>query len=183
MSPRTHLMPPALRDAFRTFAFALVGDLPAVVAGGFAAEWTLAQDLDLFMFGDPTLAKTCHQLHQQGVEYARASVLYTGENRPVIMLQTPLLPIHLIGCVETDYHALLDTFDISTHRWAVTKSGVHLRGNDATTVFEPGRVLVPHRLTASRVEKLQDRYQIEIAPYEPPPATASKSSKKGSKAA
>ena len=120
-------------------------------------------------------------MRESGVTYqTRNEERYGTLPRAVIRLTTPVLPIHIVGCAETRWADLLDTFDISTHRWAQTRDGVRLRGLDATTVFEPGRVLyvIDPVDTERRRKKLEDRYGITIAPYEPPARIAAPQMKK-----
>lgn len=175
---------PLMRDGLRTLAYSLIApNTYAVIAGGFAADWTRAQDVDIWVMGDPLLSKTTEHFEDYGVRFRqrdehRDSVPVDERERAVVVIDTPLLPIHVIGCVEQSLTELLRTFDISTHRWGLTRTGVVVAGEGATTPYEPGQVLT-YRFPSStdaRVKKLKARYEIEIAPFVAPTATKKKAS-------
>lgn len=160
--------------ALRAFAFALVEPLPAYIAGGFAADYTQAGDVDLWILGDPTLEKTAAHLTDLGAKFKHGtrgdSVDVEEIGRSVIDVYTPLLTIHVIGVEETRIQDLLSTFDISTHRWALSRAGTLIAGEGATKPWEPGRVLT-YKYPAStdkRRIRLAQRYGIEIAKFIPP---------------
>jgi hypothetical protein len=39
------------------------------------------------------------------------------------IIKTPLIPIHVVGTRAQNVDQLLRSFDISTHRWAISKRG------------------------------------------------------------
>ena len=167
-------------ETLRAFTFALVPGLKAYIAGGFAADYTQAKDVDLWMLGDPMLERTIATLDEHKVAWEPASGLTcesvsAGDiSHAVARIKTPLIPIHLVGTAMLKIEDVLETFDISTHRWAYSREGVHIAGKDATTPYENGRVLTYlfPKSTDCRVKKLEDRYGITIAPYQPPKKVA-----------
>jgi hypothetical protein len=164
-----------MRDALEALAFALVDSRPAVIAGGFAAQWWSAGDIDLWMLGDPMLEKVGLLWQTMGIKSRRpseaeSSIAADDRDHAVAVLDTPLMAIHVIGTELTSTRELLNTFDISTHRWAITREGMQISGMGATTPFETGRVLAypfPES-TDARVKRLQARYDITILPYVDP---------------
>lgn len=60
----------------------------------------------------------------------------------------------------------MDSFDISTHRWAYTSKGVLVKGNEATEPVEPPRVLKANHKTLSRYTKICKRYGHKPDPTE-----------------
>lgn len=163
------------RDAMLTLAYNLAPGVQAYVAGGFAADWTRATDLDLWVLRDPLLERATDAMSAHGTKFhqhaeAVDSVPVGERERAVVVVDTPFIPIHVIGVVEQTLQELLATFDISTHRWAMTPAGVRVPGDRATEWWETGRVL-SYRFPAStdaRVAKLKARYEIDIQAYEAP---------------
>lgn len=163
------------RDALVNLTFSLVPGLHACIAGGFAADWAQAGDIDLWVMSDPLLEKAGELFQRLGVKFTHKSedsdsVPPEMITRSVVVCATPLLNIHVIGTEEQSIHALLDTFDISTHRWALTRADVQVSGSHATTPYETGRVLTYRfpESTDKRVKRLQERYDITILPYVKP---------------
>jgi hypothetical protein len=170
---RTSIMTQAQRDALTRLVWSLVPELKAVIAGGFAAAWWQAEDVDLWVLGDPHLEKAGDVLRLYEVRYEQNETPDYGpavtSHHATLTAQTPLLPIHIIGTHELSTDALLKTFDISTHRWALTRAGATVAGEHATTIHEPGRVLCnPFPVsTEHRRRKLSARYEIDIAALAP----------------
>lgn len=170
------------RNALVALAYALLPNMDnIIIAGGFAADWTQAHDVDLFVIGDANLRVAEEVLTEQDVKFRplfETNLAYEGANgmeRTVVVVDTPLLPIQIIGAKEVTVETLLDTFDISTHRWAWSRRGIRFSGPKATETYETGRVLAPQKSTDKRVEKLKARYDIDILPFESP----AKAGKKG----
>lgn len=171
-------MPPFQREAFIRFLYTLVPST-AIIAGGFAADWTQAKDVDLWVLSDPMLERTTEFLKAAKAKWLPCdanpahSVPEEQRDRTVIRLDMPLLPVHIIGVTEQTVQDLFHTFDISTHRWAYGKNGQRIAGPGATEVWEPGKVLT-YRFPAStdrRVKRLEERYGITIEPYTQPGKT------------
>lgn len=166
--------------ALENLAFALVPGLEAYIAGGFAADYTAAGDLDLWILNDPTLERTAAKLTELGVRFSPAtrgeSVPVEEITRSVLRISTPLLPIHVIGTAEPTIRELLNTFDISTHRWALSRAGTLIAGEGATKPWETGKVLTYKFPTSTdaRVKKLEARYGITIDKFVPPATTPAK---------
>lgn len=160
------------RDALVALAWSLVPGLKAVIAGGFAADWKQAGDLDLWMLADPMLEKTSEVFSEMGIKRTMVSDAMPDDysatiSHAITSCMTPFMSIHVIGTEEGSTADLLRTFDISTHRWALTRYGVQIMGDKATTPYETGRVLT-YRFPSStdaRVARLKDRYDIDILPY------------------
>lgn len=166
-------------QALLDFTFALVGSLRSCVAGGFAAGYEQASDVDLWMFNDPMLEATVDYLDQHGVKWTQGKTSETVQSidatsdegaHATALIRTPLIPIHVVGTRAQNIDQLLASFDISTHRWAYTSTGVLVEGPGATSIYEPGRVLLYkfRNSTDERVKKLSKRYDIEIAEYVEP---------------
>lgn len=148
--------------ALAQLAFALIGELPGVIAGGFAAAPWIAEDVDLWMFGDPLLDRTMRHLTETGIHAPQ--VLSYSPGSASVRIETPLIPIHIIGTSLMSVEALLGSFDISTHRHARTRWSILVEGPQATRIYESGRVLIENETTAARRDKLQARYDIKILP-------------------
>lgn len=174
------------RLALLHLAYALLPGCRTIIAGGFAASYQQAQDVDLWVLGDPQLERAAAGMAMTGVSHADYQfpdyddMMAVDGAHGILRCDTPLLPIHIIGTSVTSVDKLLAGFDISTHRWAVTRHNVLVQGKDATSVFEDGRVLVNRwpNSTDARVLKLQERYGITIAPFVADPATKAKPKKK-----
>jgi hypothetical protein len=159
--------------ALRNFAFSLLGNLPTYIAGGFATDYEKASDVDLWVLGDPMLEAATAFMEETGVKWApgKTSEMVQSLGATVdvdahatAIIKTPLIPIHVVGTRAQNIDQLLRSFDISTHRWAISKRGALIEGPEATSPYEPGRVLVYKfkDSTDARVKKLEKRYDIEI---------------------
>lgn len=162
----------AQRDALVALAFSLAPGVPAVIAGGFAADYSKANDVDLWMLGDHLLLRTMAEFKRRGVRSHQVDPSVTSSvpeevrTRAVCIVQTPILNIHVIGAPEVDVHSLLRTFDISTHRWGITEGGTTIPGFKSTFPYVDGEVLVcPYPTsTTKRIARLEARYGITIKP-------------------
>lgn len=169
-----------MRDGLLALVYSLVPEMRAYVAGGFAADFTRATDIDLWVLADPLLERATAIMDDYGVKYrqhdeAVDSVPNEDRERSVVVVDTPLRTVHVIGTVEQTLQDLLSTFDISTHRWAMTPAGVRVAGDKATEWWETGRVLTYRfpNSTDARVKKLEARYEISIQPFSEPKKKAS----------
>ena len=101
-------MPVFQRDAFIRFLYTLVPST-AIIAGGFAADWTKAQDVDVFVLQDSMLDRTTELLRAQNVTWENvnrnpeSSVPVEEIERTVIRVPMPLLPVHIIGVREQTF--------------------------------------------------------------------------------
>lgn len=170
-------------EALRRLAYSLLPGMHLTVAGGFAIDPYQANDVDLWVLGDPMLVRAAALLDKQHIDYivpelpSNPDVPFTesvandeAREHATLKVHTPLRDIHIVGTEIATVPELLASFDISTHRWAVTEGGARVAGIGATFTWEDGKVLAYRfpKSTDARVRKLEKRYGITLHPYQEP---------------
>jgi len=67
-------------------------------------------------------------------------------------------PVHIMLTDEPEVGVLLSSFDVSTHRIAITKMGV-VRGEGWTPITTAPIALKPNENTLARMKKIAERYR------------------------
>lgn len=138
----------------------------SVIAGGFAADPEQTNDVDLYMLGNPNAKRVISWLQEQRIEHCDSRNSY-GNERLIANIGVPfgaIRKIQLLGAKQTTVEELLDSFDITTHMWALKEDGTIIRGTKATGTDEPGKIVRFDTLedTVRRAEKIGRRYCIEV---------------------
>lgn len=156
---------------FNIFSVAKFLGLDVCIAGGAAVDFQLCNDIDVFVFGHSEDAYLlyaklagqrdilsddelpCYECDERGRFYK------AGIARP----EWSLKPIHIIGWEGNEkganVAALLDTFDLSIHAWAVYPTAAGLVSiPNSTNRHDPIRINRLTPTTAERLVKLTQRY-------------------------
>lgn len=151
--------------------------LPWCIAGGFAACPGLAEDQDVWVFGDRDdrpfiLARLESAARQYGVGIYQAEPLvapeeeseryHTDNDGTCFTWKVARLVDgrHILLTNAYDIQNLLDSFDISTHQCALSPDGEFIKGTLWTPITEPPVAIRQTPTTNARMEKLRKRYRV-----------------------
>lgn len=144
-----------------TTLFSLTGICDSIaVAGGAAVGLASASDIDLYICrSNEQLAKKVlekldvFQVPKEGYVGASSTIHLVGTG-----YASTIGLVQIMYCEEDTIEQVLETFDISTHQWAITAKGKSVRGSQATTPIEPPQIIRPNAKTLERYVKICRRY-------------------------
>lgn len=158
----------------------------AFIAGGYAADQDLAQDIDVWVRCsdlDTVQSRLLEHLKGLGSEYAFEVQNMTEEQVadghgydqvPVFIRKVALVtfagfkPVHLM-VTDAPMAAVLEGFDISTHQIALDYYGMECPGAEWTPVTALPVARLANSRTPARMEKIMARYaHLRTAPQEVP---------------
>jgi hypothetical protein len=151
--------------------------LPWCIAGGFAACPGLAEDQDVWVFGDRDdrdfiLMKLRRAEQQYGLDLFEEESLTASLKENEARYNTEMDGLchtwkvaklvdgrHVLLTNAYDVSNLLDSFDISTHQCALSPDGEFIKGTLWTPITEPPLRLRHTPTTDARLEKITKRYE------------------------
>lgn len=152
--------PRLLLPYFREIPKFLLQQRRVCIAGGAVLDLKNATDVDVYVMNCkefPALDLIYEHLLKQGVRWSKAKSS-DGKNNTLIYVKRNLKPVNII-CVESRSIAeVLECFDISTSRWAVSVEGRLISIPSSTKPGEPIVVYHVHKSTPGRIEKYGARF-------------------------
>lgn len=137
------------------------------VAGGAVVDITEASDIDLWFGKDRRDIADQFVANVPKGMWIPAKSKAVGYDNELVAEAYFAYPISMIVQVMVTPHTAferMNTFDISTHRWAYTSKGNLIEGAEATTQFEAPKVLIPNKKSFSRYIKICHRYGHPVLP-------------------
>lgn len=133
------------------------------VAGSAAIAPHKADDIDVY-FLSPNLPLLAQVATPFGSFSVPSHTTYpTSDAKILTIIDTEFEDhkVQLIWSGHTCIHALLASFDVSCHAWAINKLGQRVHHPDATLPGEPIKFICPNEKSQARLEEFTKRYQLE----------------------